>query len=345
MKSSAACKRADFSAQISNRRAGFFAVRVPIDRIYGRYRNFPTSPCRSMPSSFPSGAMLQWNEGSGRMKAEQPTIANLSGLWRRSLLAWPDGRRDTETWVRWLQGPTFYADLRQPPSRPDFTAAKGLNDVDLPQIAWLGGQEGFAGELLFEDGFFEWRREVDFQLTTVYSDCGSLCFVDDVMIEEGRDNPYIEHWHHELDGGQPSSALRLEDTVNGCRGFIVRCGNVFIYARGRNIAAPAGMTLTDCIAAASSAVEARNLVDCEISYGTVTAKGWRIEHSSMPFKEGKMLDPCLPPGRTSSLVIADLDRDGAAFERRWSILDMQGHLHDFSTTAGSTVVFLREARS
>jgi hypothetical protein len=279
------------------------------------------------------------------VRAEQPTISNLSGLWRRSLLAWPDGRRDMGTWVRWLQGPTFYADLRQPPSRPDFTAAKGLNDLDLPQIAWLGLQEGFAGELLFEGGYFEWRREVDFQLTAVYSDCGSLCFVDGVMVEEGKDNPYIEHWHRELDGSQPASALRLEDTVNGCRGFIVRCGNIFMYARGRNASAPAGMTLTDCIAAAPSAIAARNLIDCEISYGAVTTDGWKIEHSSLPFKEGKALDPRFPPGKTSSIVVDDIDRNGAAFERRWSIIDAQGHLRDLSVIASPTVVPFREARS
>lgn len=279
------------------------------------------------------------------LKAEQPTIANLSGLWRRSLLAWPDGRRDTGTWVRWLQGSSFYADLRQPANHPDFSSAKCLNDLDLPQIALLAQQEGFAGELLFEDGFFEWRREVDFQLTAVYSDRGSLCFVDGVMVEEGKDNPYIEHWHRELDVVQPACAFRLEDTANGCRGFIVRCGNFFMYARGRSVAAPAGLTLIDCIAAAPNAIAARNLIDCEISQGVVTPAGWHIERSSLPYKAGKTLDPRSPPGRSSSLVVSDIDRNGAALERRWSIVDLQGHLRDLSAIVGATVVPLREARS
>lgn len=157
-------------------------------------------------------------------KAEQPTIASLNGLWRRSLLAWPDGRRDTTTWVRWLQGPSFYIDLRQPVGHGDFGAVGGLDQLDLPQIVWLAGQEGFAGELLYEDDFFEWRREIDFQLTTTYSDQGSLCFVDGVMVEKGKDIPYIEHWHRDSDPGKLMCAMRLEDAANGCRGFIIRHG-------------------------------------------------------------------------------------------------------------------------
>jgi hypothetical protein len=41
------------------------------------------------------------------------TLNDLPGVWRRSLLAWPDGTRDTTTTVLWVQGPTLYADLRQ----------------------------------------------------------------------------------------------------------------------------------------------------------------------------------------------------------------------------------------
>lgn len=275
---------------------------------------------------------------------EQPTIAGLSGLWRRSLLAWPDGRRDTTTWVRWLQGPSFYIDLRQPAGRGDFAGIGGLDQLDLPQIVWLAGQEGFAGELLYEDGFFEWRREVDFQLTTTYSDQGSLCFVDGIMIEQGKDIRYTEHWHRAGDAGPPVCAMRLEDATNGCRGFIIRLGGDFMYARGRNVSAPAGLTLLECVAAAPSAVVARDLIDCEISFGEVTPQGWRIDQSSLPFREGRYLDPHLPVGRSTSVVAADIDRDGRPMERRWTILDLQGQLGDFLRPPGATIIPLREAR-
>jgi hypothetical protein len=55
-----------------------------------------------------------------------PELTALRGLWTRSLIAWPDGRRDTTTSVRWLQGPEIYIDLRQPANRPDFSGVGAL---------------------------------------------------------------------------------------------------------------------------------------------------------------------------------------------------------------------------
>jgi hypothetical protein len=59
-------------------------------------------------------------------------------------MTWPNGRRDTTTWVNWLQGPSFYVDLRQPSGRPDFREATSLDQLSRPQIEWLATQEGFA---------------------------------------------------------------------------------------------------------------------------------------------------------------------------------------------------------
>jgi hypothetical protein len=58
-------------------------------------------------------------------------VADLTGLWRRSLLVWPDGRRDTTTQVLWLQGLCAFGDLRQPQPQTDFSqpaAAVRLRD-------------------------------------------------------------------------------------------------------------------------------------------------------------------------------------------------------------------------
>ena len=74
-----------------------------------------------------------------------PTLETLTGLWTRSLIAWPDGRRDTSTQVRWLQGPGFYADLRQPDVAPDFSGVRCLADVTDTQLSWIATQEAFAG--------------------------------------------------------------------------------------------------------------------------------------------------------------------------------------------------------
>ncbi|HEX7776613.1 MAG TPA: hypothetical protein VF449_08805 [Parvibaculum sp.] len=262
------------------------------------------------------------------MARNEPTIADLGGLWRRSLIDWPDGHRDTETWVNWLQGPSFYVDLRQPLGRPDFSGIANLRQLEPRHLGWLASQEGFAGELHHQDGFFEWRRELDFQPQAIYSDMGRLWFENGMMIEEGKDIAYIEHWHREMLDRKPSCAVRLNDAAAGCRGYLLRHGPLFMYARARAARVPANIHLTDCVAGAASRQAAQDFVDCEISQGVVTSAGWIIQRSSLPFREGRRLSPAMAPGRESSFFTADVAPGGAAMTRRWEVLDMQGTLED-----------------
>jgi len=59
-----------------------------------------------------------------------PKIQDLQGLWRRSLIAWPNGVDDT-TEVRWLQGTEVYVDLRQPAGLPDFVGRRGIAHLSM----------------------------------------------------------------------------------------------------------------------------------------------------------------------------------------------------------------------
>ncbi|MDR3500202.1 MAG: hypothetical protein P4L72_13360 [Parvibaculum sp.] len=262
------------------------------------------------------------------MARNEPTIQELGGLWRRSLIAWPDGRRDTQSWVNWLQGPSFYIDLRQPDLRPALAGATHLRQLSPDDLDWLSLQEGFAGELHYAQGFFEWRREIDFQPQAVYSDMGRLWFEKGMMIEEGKDIAYIEHWHSEMLDRLPFCALRLDDAEAGCRGYIVRRGPLFMYARARSAAVPPNVHLRDCVAGAESLEAAQDFVDCEISQGVVTSAGWIIQRSSLPYREGRCLQPVLPPVGGSRLVTSDVGPNGAALVRHWEVLDMQGRLED-----------------
>jgi hypothetical protein len=244
------------------------------------------------------------------------------------LIDWPDGRRDTETWVNWLQGPSFYVDLRQPLGRPDFAGVTHLRQLEPSQLGWLASQEGFAGELHHENGFFEWRRELDFQPQAIYSDMGRLWFENGMMVEEGKDIAYIEHWHLEMLDRQPFCAVRLDDPAAGCRGYLLRHGPLFMYARARGVPVPANIHLTDCVAGAANREAAQDLVDCEISQGVVTSAGWVIQRSSLPFREGRCLKPERAPGLSSDILTADVAANGTSMTRRWEVLDMQGTLGD-----------------
>lgn len=268
------------------------------------------------------------------MAGSEPTIETLAGLWRRSLIAWPDGRRDTETWVNWMQGPSFYLDLRQPPGKPDFCGVNSLRQLDAGQLAWLAAQEGFAGELHFDGTYFEWRREIDFQPQAVYSDQGKLWYEDGMMIEEGKDIPYIEHWNAEPIDIQPICAMRLAGRGDGRRGFVLRVGSLFMYARARGFEMPAGRSLQDRVADAPSLEAAQDLVNCEISQGAITSAGWIVQRSTLPFREGRRLDPELTTHGPDALITCDTGEDGRPTARHWDILDIQGAIDGFPSTEG-----------
>lgn len=252
-------------------------------------------------------------------------IGDLQGLWRRSLIVWPDGRRDGTTVVSWLQGPNFYIDLRAPASRPDFAGVATRDDLTFDQVTWLATQEGFAGQLFFDGHFFAWQRLIDYQPKSPNADAGRLWFEDGRMIEEGRDIPYIEHWHRD-DHAEvtPCGALRLVDRDTGGTGLLVRTGSLFMYARDRPLVLPPGHSLSGCVAAATLA-DARIMIDCEISFGRISAAGWIIETSSLPYREGAALRPAIADGHTQ-FRNADVTASGVPHARAWTVSQSEGDL-------------------
>jgi hypothetical protein len=255
----------------------------------------------------------------------EPNVSDLTGLWRRSLIVRTDGTRDTATWVHWLQGPSDYADLRQPADRPDFGGVGCLRQLTRAHLDWMARQDGFAGKLLVSDGIFEWCRDIDFQPAGPIPDRGRLIRDGDMMIEEGYHSPYIEHWHPDPNAGTPAYALRLRDSANGCAGRIVRVGTVFMYARGRVAGLPRAPDLAACIAGAGSLFEAQDMVDCEISFGSVSGAGWTIGQSTLPFRQGRGLGLRLSAdGRQVRTMDATADDREAV--RSWAVIAVEGHV-------------------
>lgn len=274
-------------------------------------------------------------------------VKDTLGLWERSLIAWPDGREDRSTFVAWLQGPTLFADLRQPADRPSFDDVACLNDLDVRHFNWLSRQEGFAGIFVPSGDAFEWRRAIDFQCPSDAADAGYLSFADGVLIERGRDVPYIEHWHHTSPNLNPHFAIRMRDEA-ALDGFLVRVGEIFMYVRNRAIGLPHGGSLSELVKTSPPDI-ARALLDCEISLGRVRDEKWLIGRSSLPFRVGTDLAPeVIVDG--NSLTIHDVSSAGEPFARRWTIADLdvgseqqniagQGHgegaLSIFSSMTGS----------
>jgi hypothetical protein len=240
------------------------------------------------------------------------------------MIAYADGSCDTTTEVRWMQGPRMFIDLRQPAPARDFAGVRCLDDLSMADVEWLATQEGFAGELAVAGAYFEWRRWIDYQPPSGRADAGSLEWTEDRLIERGRDVRYTEHWHRDESLSKtPCAALHLREVGVPTMALVLRVGQAFMFARDRAVPLPAPGRLRDCVAAAASLSEARALIDCEISLGTVSGGDFRITASTLPYRRGARLGL-----RVEHDVAVQSDRDAAGIRRTrmWDIVECEGDM-------------------
>jgi hypothetical protein len=249
-------------------------------------------------------------------------VGDLTGLWTRRLIAWPDGKRDETTRVGWLQAAAAYADLRQPAWPQGRFKATCLDRLTMAECHSLAEQQGFAGVLERRGAAFEWVRIIDFQPPQPARDIGRLFWQDDVLVEEGVEAAYTEHWYRDPAAPRaPSAAVHLRDAEDGRWGCLLRAGDVFMLARDRQ-APVAGASLAEAVAGAATLRAAQRLVDFEISLGRIEGGIWRIARSSLPFRVGAEFSSA-PRGATQ-LDIAGVRPDGGAASRRWEIAGCWG---------------------
>ena len=250
------------------------------------------------------------------------TIEGLRGMWRRTLLEWPSALPDTTTTVSWLQGPRFFIDLRQPANRPDFTGITCIRQFDEPHLTWLGTQEGFAGSLHLDGDIACWHREIDFQPPAATADRARLRMRGQSLEERGMHVGYLEQWERAHGPSKPAFGLELFGSDCGSKGYLVRVDDRFMYARSRRQSLPSGCHLMTLLGEMSDITAKQDLLDFEISAGRIeSATGvWRIQDSSLPFREGGVL---MLPGQpiADRFTIHDVDSTGLAFSRAWVVVD------------------------
>ena len=263
------------------------------------------------------------------MKHHSPPLADMPGMWRRSLLIQADGVRDSSSQVRWLQAKRLFVDLRQGAALPDFLKLRCLNDLTVADCNQLAAQEGFAGRLGFDGDCFEWLRLIDFQPRSLRADAGRLWWEEEILIEAGRDVPYVEHWMRDPTVvTRPLAALRLRDLTTGVAGLVVQVGTVFMFARDRQVALPAGTSLRECIGGAACVADARAMLDCEITLGSAgfgagraDTQGSVILASTHPWRVSERFELACS---ASTATTWELDPAGAPAARRWEILEAEG---------------------
>jgi hypothetical protein len=259
------------------------------------------------------------------MQHPSAPLAEMPGMWRRSLLIQADGVHDSTTQVRWLQAQTLFVDLRQGAALPDFLHLRCLNDLTRADLTPLACQEGFAGRLGFDGNCFEWLRLIDFQPRSLRADAGRLWWEDEILVEAGRDMAYVEHWMRDPTVvTRPLAALRLRDIAAGVAGLVVQVGTVFMFARDRQVSLPAGTSLGECIAGTTSLDDARAMLDCEFSLGSagpVADGGSVILASTHPWRVSERFELACA---NSTVTTWDTDPAGKPTARRWEILEAEG---------------------
>jgi hypothetical protein len=224
----------------------------------------------------------------------QETVPDqLVGLWRRLSIE-ENGQRDTTTQVFWLQTTSGFGDIRIPAGRP---AINTLAELTVPQAIALAHQGGFAGITRLAGDRCEWHHAMDYQPFNGKADVGTLHWEGDILIEIGPDGAYREEWQRVATG--PTATMTLTESA-AWKGWLVLCGDRFIYMCEHRTLLPSADSLTALLSAASNksanttatvSHQDQQYLNCEISFGRIQQGGkpWEIQLSTLPWKEGNSL--------------------------------------------------------
>jgi hypothetical protein len=251
-----------------------------------------------------------------------PVPEHYRGVWVRTLLETPQ-RKDTSTFVRWMQTSLWHADLRVPP---------GLSLGSTPDL--LATQQGFCGITQVSPSaqgeVCTWHRKTDFQPPRPDVDAGLMVFeTPERVIETGIHADYLEVWERlpdstgrfvALGGLLPSGASSLDR--------LLVAGSYAMRVLPRAVNWPEsslpGQTMGEVMRAHPSS--ARALLDFEISFGRLDDDGWLIEQSTLPELCGTKLPLSLHKLSDSRATMTHQDSTSV-----WEVLEW--------TTADNALVF------
>ncbi|MDP2828626.1 MAG: hypothetical protein Q8O37_08470 [Sulfuricellaceae bacterium] len=173
-----------------------------------------------------------------------------------------------------------------------------LAEYDEAGLLWLARQEGIAGMTLADGDLLHRRRQIDFQPTRGRDNTHRIRFEDDLLIEENLQGSSTETWQRLAGTEGESITLRLlEESVQAGRpitrkGYLLVVSDHFLFVRDRPCFTRQAASLEDLFEAQDlEAAAMAAYLDCEFSYGRRTGGDlpWQIQHSTLPWREGKAL--------------------------------------------------------
>jgi hypothetical protein len=222
------------------------------------------------------------------------------GCWRRAWIEFSDGSRDDSTTVVWLQTSSLMADVRIAREGPDLSGRSGLRECSVDELRVLASADASSGFTecgpveVCVDGLSSatasWHTRghgVNFQPVSAFPEPGLMSWNKDasVMTERAPSGAYVEEWRLVPGSRDPLSVKRGDGKTT------YRAGPVAVLVRDRSVAIPRPARLPELLdeyATDRSMMEA--LLDCEFSVAELTDDVWVITASTLPWREGQVLD-------------------------------------------------------
>jgi hypothetical protein len=222
------------------------------------------------------------------------------GCWKRAWIEFADGTRDDTTTVVWLQTESLMADVRIAADRGDLSGRAGLNECTIDELRVLAAADASSG--FTECGPIEldaggvrtatatWHTRghgINFQPVSAFPEPGLMSWNDDatVMMERAPSGAYVEEWRLVAGSRDHVSVTRLDEAT------IYRAGPIAVFVRDRRVAIPRPARLQDLLDDCNGdrpMMEA--LLDCEFSIAELEGERWVVTASTLPWREGEVLD-------------------------------------------------------
>jgi hypothetical protein len=224
----------------------------------------------------------------------------LRGCWRRAWIEFADGTRDDTSIVVWLQLESEMVDVRLPARRGTVVDRFGFDDCSPDELRVLADSESSSGVTVCSpitvgaDGVrsatAEWvdgPHSVGFQPVSAFPESGLLEWVgDDVLIERAPSGAYVEEWHR-----LPGTTDPLHHVIDADGRHLYRAGDAAVVVSDRRPPRPRIARLDELVAECGDDRDRLvSLVDCEFSFARKCDDGFVIQASTLPWREGAMID-------------------------------------------------------